>query len=53
MKDRVKGRERGVDGEEENGRAGDREPQCEYGMSVKGLLNALDENKIKCNDVGT
>lgn len=26
-------------------KASGRDPQCEYGMNVNGLLNALDENE--------
>lgn len=32
---------RGIDRDKES----EREPQCEYGMNVNGLWNALDENK--------
>lgn len=42
----VRGGEREVQIEiKKKERASEREPQCEYGMNVNGLLKALDENK--------
>lgn len=31
----------------------EREPLCEYGMNVNGLLMLLMKIKISCNDLGT
>lgn len=45
--ERASGRrgKRGTDRDKEEESASERGPQCEYGVNVNGLLNALDENK--------
>lgn len=43
MKEKVRGKKK--EEQIKIKRVSQREPQCEYGMNVNGLLNALDKNK--------